>query len=79
MRHLKLALLTLLGLPALALPGQAQVQTFMLQPGSSVGPSTRVVPTDCVTTADGTVTCNTKLENSPSDTPAKPQYSPFKN
>jgi hypothetical protein len=51
----------------------------MLQPGSKVGPETRVKPTDCVTAPDGSVTCDTKLENSPSTTPAKPQYNPFGN
>lgn len=57
----------------------AQVETFINKPGSSVGPATKVVPTNCVQGADGSLTCDTKLENSPSDTPAQPQYSPFKN
>jgi hypothetical protein len=64
------------------LPGPAalaQVETFMNKPGSSVGPATKVVPTNCVQGPDGSLTCDTKLENSPSDTPAQPQYSPFKN
>jgi len=34
---------------------------------------------DCVTAADGSVTCKTVIENSPSDTPARPEVSPFKN
>ena len=58
---------------------RAQVETFINEPGSNVGPSTKVVPTDCVQKPDGSLTCNTRLENSPSDTPASPQYSPFKN
>ncbi|MCS5692768.1 hypothetical protein NZK33_12335 [Cyanobium sp. FGCU-6] len=69
----------LLGLAALALPAVAQVEKFMLQPGSKVGPETRVKPTNCVTAPDGSVTCDTELENSPSSTPAKPQYTPFRN
>ena len=69
----------MLGLAALALPAMAQVEKFMLQPGSKVGPETRVKPTDCVTAPDGSATCDTKLENSPSTTPAKPQYNPFGN
>lgn len=60
-------------------PALAQVESFINKPGSNVGPATRVVPTNCVTAADGTMTCDTKLENPPSNTPAKPQFSPFKN
>jgi hypothetical protein len=60
-------------------PARAQVETFINKPGSDVGPSTRVVPTNCVTAADGTMTCDTKLENPPSNTPAKPTFSPFRN
>ena len=51
----------------------------MLFRSSSVGPATKVVPTNCVTAADGSLTCDTKIENSPSDTPAKPHFSPFRN
>jgi hypothetical protein len=60
-------------------PARAQVETFINTPGSNVGPATRVVPTNCVTAKDGTLTCDTKLENPPSSTPAKPLFSPFKN
>lgn len=78
-RLLPLPLLALLALAALCQPALAQVQTFILKPGSSVGPATKVVPTNCVTGPDQAVTCDTKLENPPSNTPAKPQYSPFRN
>jgi len=57
----------------------AQSESYMLKPGSKVGPATKVKPTDCVTQPDGTVTCNTKLVNPVGDTPAKPSFSPFKN
>jgi hypothetical protein len=57
----------------------AQSESYMLKPGSKVGPATKVKATDCVTQPDGTVTCNTKLVNPTGDTPAKPSYSPFKN
>ncbi|MCX5968408.1 MAG: hypothetical protein NTV57_12345 [Cyanobacteria bacterium] len=57
----------------------AQVESFMLKPGSNVGPATQIKPVNCVTAADGSVTCDTKVENPPSDTPAKPSYQPFKN
>lgn len=72
-------LLTCLTLMAAGSPALAQVETFMLKPGSNVGPATKVTPTNCVTAPDGSVTCDTRIENSPSDTPAKPGYSPFKN
>jgi len=66
-------------LSGLVQPASAQVESFMLKPGSKVGPATQIVPTNCVTAADGSVTCDTKIQNSPSDTPAKPSYQPFKN
>lgn len=65
----------LLGSPA----ALAQSESFLLGPGSSVGPSTKVKEKNCVTAPDGSVTCDTQLENSPSDTPAKPQFNPFRN
>jgi len=69
----------LLSLPLLPMPALAQRETWRLQRGSSVGPETEVKPTDCVTAPDGTVTCNTKLENPKGNTPAKPSYNPFPN
>jgi hypothetical protein len=62
---LRTAPVLLLGLAALTLPVQAQVEEYMLQPGS--------------TAADGAVTCDTELENSPGSTPAKPEFNPFRN
>lgn len=73
------ALLACLSLIAASSPTMAQVETFMLKPGSNVGPSTKVKPTNCVNGSDGSVTCDTRIENSPSDTPAKPGFQPFKN
>jgi len=61
------------------LPADAQSESYLLKPGSNVGPSTKIKPVNCVTAADGSVTCNTAIENSPSDTPAKPEFSPFRN
>ncbi|MFM7733628.1 MAG: hypothetical protein ACKO6F_09285 [Cyanobium sp.] len=72
-----IAVLALVLLPAAA--ALAQVETFINKPGSSVGPSTEVVPTNCVKGPDGSLTCDTKLKNPPSDTQAQPQYNPFKN
>lgn len=51
----------------------------MVGPGSSVGPATKVKPKNCVTKPDGSITCDTQLENSPSDTQARPQFELFKN
>ncbi|WP_216909979.1 hypothetical protein [Synechococcus sp. CCY 0621] len=58
---------------------EAQVESFMLKRGGNVGPETQIKPTNCVTGADGSVTCDTVIENPPSDTPAQPIYQPFKN
>ena len=60
-------------------PAQAQVESFLWGPGSNVGPATKVEPKNCRTAADGSVTCDTQLVNPEGDTPAKPQYEPFKN
>ncbi len=57
----------------------AQSESFLLERGSNVGPATRVKPVDCVTGPDGSVTCNTTLENPPGDTRARPEFSPFNN
>lgn len=72
--------MTCLTLVACGSPALAQVETFMLKPGSNVGPGTKIVPTNCVkNNKDGSLTCDTKIQNSPSDTPAKPGFQPFKN
>jgi hypothetical protein len=60
-----------------ATPALAQVESFLLGPGSNVGPATKVEPINCVTAADGSITCGTKIVNPEGDTPAKPQYNPF--
>jgi hypothetical protein len=60
-------------------PARAQVETFMLQRGSNIGPETKVIPTNCVLGSDGSVSCDTQIVNPPSASPAKPQYQPFKN
>jgi hypothetical protein len=75
-------LLLALGLvPSLLAPPalRAQAESFLVGPGSSVGPATKVKPKNCVTAPDGSITCDTELENSPSDTQAKPQFDLFKN
>ena len=62
-----------------AVPAQAQSESFLLGPGSGVGPATEVKPKNCVTAPDGSVTCDTELVNPAGDTRAKPQFDLFKN
>ena len=71
------ALATGLAAAALASPALAQSQHFLLGPGSNVGPETKIEPKNCVTAADGSITCDTKVVNPKGDTPAKPVYAPF--
>jgi hypothetical protein len=59
--------------------GRAQTESFLLGPGSTVGPATKVKPTNCTTAPDGVITCDTELENPPGDTQARPQYELFQN
>lgn len=79
------ARLLICALPALAAglalpPGSlAQSESFLLGPGSQVGPATEVRPKNCVTAPDGSVTCDTELVNPAGDTKAKPQFELFKN
>jgi len=78
-RPLVLAL-AMAGVSLLAQPGLAQSESFLLKPGSKVGPASKVKATNCVTNPkDGSISCDTKIENPPGDTQAKPQYTPFKN
>ncbi|KAF0652648.1 hypothetical protein L107_13306 [Cyanobium sp. Copco_Reservoir_LC18] len=58
---------------------QAQVESFLLKRGGNVGPETQIKPTNCVTGPDGSISCDTVIENPPSDTPAQPTFQPFKN
>ena len=71
--------LALLVLSMAIQPAAAQVEKFMWGPGSKVGPNTKIKPQNCVTAKDGSLTCDTKVENPPGDTPAKPSYNTFKN
>ncbi|MEB3167463.1 MAG: hypothetical protein ACKN89_05825 [Cyanobium sp.] len=78
LQRLALALLLAAG-PGSLSPSIAQVQKFILGPGSNVGASTRVVPINCYRSRDGSISCDTKLLNPAGNTQAKPQYSPFSN
>ncbi|MEB3240464.1 MAG: hypothetical protein VKJ31_00325 [Synechococcus sp.] len=57
----------------------AQSGSYLLGPGSNVGEATQVQEDNCLTAADGSITCDTKLVNPPGDTPARPQFEPFAN
>ena len=57
----------------------AQSGSYLLGPGSNVGEATQVQEDNCVTAADGSITCDTKLVNPPGDTPARPPFEPFAN
>jgi hypothetical protein len=76
---LRLLFCTLMMVVVQGLPALAQSETFLLGPGSTVGPATEVKPKNCVTAADGSVTCDTELVNPAGDTRAKPQLELFKN
>ena len=60
-------------------PALAQSGSYMLGPGSNVDEATEVKEDNCVTSADGSITCNTKPVNPATDTMAKPQFEPFSN
>jgi hypothetical protein len=74
---------SLIALPLLSLlstPALAQSERFMLSPGSTVGPDTRVEPRNCVTDPrTGAITCDTTIKNPPGSTPARPVVQPFSN
>ena len=61
----------------LAPAAQAQSERWLPGPGSKGDKTSTVVPTNCVTAADGSVTCDTKLESQNSGSPARPYYNPF--
>ena len=62
---------------AIARAARAQSEGGMLGPGSRTDKDSKVVPTNCVTTADGAISCDTKVETPTSNTPARPYYNPF--
>lgn len=77
---LKISSAVFVGLQVLvSQPLMAQSQTWTNGPGSNTGKGSTVVPTNCVNNDDGSVTCDTKVENPPGTTPARPSYQPFNN
>ena len=76
-----MASVLLVTLAAVAGPAaRAQSEGWILSPGSRNDQNSTVVPTNCVTSADGTVSCDTNLESTGGrTTPARPYYNPFDN
>ena len=62
---------------AVAPVARAQSEDWILGPGSKTSKDSKVVPTNCVTTADGAISCDTKVETPANNTPARPYYNPF--
>jgi hypothetical protein len=61
----------------LPISAHAQSEGWVLGPGSKAGKQSTVVPKNCVTGTDGSITCDTEIVNPASDTPARPYYNPF--
>ena len=76
---LRSALLACAGFLLLPAAVLAQSGSYILGPGSDVGKETQIKETGCVTAADGSVTCDTKIVNPPGQTRARPQFEPFSN
>ena len=76
LRSVLLGTAALVLLPAAAI---AQYGSYMLSPGPDVDKKTRIEESNCVTAADGSVTCDTKIVNPPGQTRARPQFEPFSN
>ena len=55
---------------------QAQTEGWLRGPGSATGKDSKI-EADCVTSEDGSVTCDTKVVNPASETKARPYYNPF--
>ena len=55
----------------------AQTEGWLKGPGVNAGKGSTVVPTNCVEGSDGSITCDTKITNPASSTPARPYYNPF--
>ena len=54
----------------------AQTEGWLRGQGSATGKDSKI-EADCVTAEDSSVTCDTKVVNSASDTKARPYYNPF--
>ena len=54
----------------------SQTEGLLWGPGSATGKDSKI-EADCVTSEDGSLTCDTKVVNLASDTKARPYYTPF--
>ena len=59
-------------------PLLAQTQTWQRQ-GAPLPKDARVVPENCRTSSDGTITCNTRVKGGEGRPPAAPRLDPFPN
>jgi hypothetical protein len=66
------------GVVATAAQSLAQTQTWQRR-GAPPPAGSTVVPENCVTGSDGTVTCGTRLEGGTGRPPAAPRLDPFPN
>ena len=58
----------------------AQSEGWILSPGSRNDQNSTVVPTNCITAAEGTLSCDTKLESTGGRTTStRLYYNPFDN
>ena len=55
----------------------AQTEGWLKTPGVNAGKASTVVPTNCVEGSDGSISCDTKIDNPASSTTARPYYNPF--
>ena len=70
----------LIGLPMIfGVQALAQSEGWLLGPGSDRSNQSEIVPTNCITAPSGAITCDTKVVNPASNTPARPYYNPFNN
>ena len=55
----------------------AQTEGWLRGPGSAAGKDSKIEATNCIKAPDGSITCDTKVVNPASNTPARPYYNPF--
>ena len=54
-----------------------QTEGWLRGPGVKAGKESTVVPTNCVESSVGSISCDTKIKNPASNTQARPYYNPF--
>ena len=71
------SLLLLVSLFAGTTSSLAQTEGWLRGPGVNAGKESTVVPTNCVESSVGSISCDTKIKNPASNTQARPYYNPF--